>query len=48
MFSITWNDGSGFCECDQCRALDSETDAKGEPILSDRLITLQRGGPVGA
>ena len=39
MFSISWNDGGVFCECDRCRALDSRTDAKGRPILADRLAT---------
>ena len=39
MFSISWNDGGVFCECERCRALDSGTDAKGRPIVADRLAT---------
>ncbi|OGV69217.1 MAG: hypothetical protein A3K19_23370 [Lentisphaerae bacterium RIFOXYB12_FULL_65_16] len=38
MFSISWNDGGGFCECDKCRALDVGTDAKGRPLVIDRLV----------
>jgi hypothetical protein len=39
MFSLSPNDGSGFCTCAPCRALDQGTRPDGSPILTDRLIT---------
>ena len=39
MFSVSPNDGSGFCTCAKCRALDNGVRADGKPILTDRLIT---------
>ena len=38
MFSISWNDGGGFCECENCRALGMEFDSNGQPNLNDRLL----------
>ncbi len=41
MFSISPNDGGGFCECDACRALDGGemlADDPGKPVLTDRLL----------
>ncbi len=39
MFSLSPNDGSGFCTCAKCRALDNATRADGRPVITDRLIT---------
>lgn len=41
MFSISPNDGGGFCRCAKCRALDVEylDEARHEPVLTDRLLT---------
>jgi hypothetical protein len=39
MFSVSPNDGSGFCTCTKCRQLDNGTRADGRPILTDRLIS---------
>lgn len=39
MFSLSPNDGSGFCTCAKCRALDNGVRADGRPIITDRLIT---------
>lgn len=39
MFSVSPNDGGGFCTCAKCRALDNGVRADGKPILTDRLIT---------
>ena len=39
MFSLSPNDGSGFCTCAKCRALDNGVRADGRPILTDRLVT---------
>jgi len=39
MFSVSPNDGSGFCTCAKCRALDNGTRPDGRPIITDRLIT---------
>ncbi|MCP5559782.1 MAG: DUF4838 domain-containing protein [Verrucomicrobiaceae bacterium] len=39
MFSVSPNDGSGFCTCLRCRALDNGQRSDGRPILTDRLIT---------
>jgi len=39
MFSLSPNDGSGFCTCSPCRAVDNGVRADGRPILTDRLIT---------
>lgn len=39
MFSLSPNDGGGFCTCAKCRALDNGVRADGRPILTDRLIT---------
>jgi len=41
MFSISPNDGGGFCRCAQCRALDAVPHEAGqrEPVLTDRLLT---------
>lgn len=39
MFSVSPNDGGGFCTCSKCRALDNGVRADGKPILTDRLIT---------
>jgi hypothetical protein len=33
------NDGEGFCECDNCRALDRVQWPDGNPVLSDRIVT---------
>jgi hypothetical protein len=41
MFSISPNDGGGFCECDNCRALDGGEflkDNPKQPVLTDRMI----------
>ncbi len=41
MFSISPNDGGGFCECDKCRALDGGemlADNPQAPVLTDRMI----------
>ena len=40
MFSVSPNDGGGFCACAKCRALDNGTRADGRPVITDRLITL--------
>lgn len=39
MFSLSPNDGSGFCTCAKCRTLDNGVRADGRPIITDRLIT---------
>ncbi len=39
MFSVSPNDGGGFCTCEKCRALDNGTRADGSLIITDRLIT---------
>jgi len=43
MFSLSPNDGGGFCQCAKCRALDVEMheDAKrkGIPVMTDRMLT---------
>lgn len=39
MFSLSPNDGSGFCTCATCRALDPGLRADGKPLMSDRLLT---------
>lgn len=39
MFSVSPNDGGGFCTCAKCRALDNGTRPDGRPIITDRLIT---------
>lgn len=39
MFSVSPNDGGGFCTCEKCRALDNGVRADGKPIMTDRLIT---------
>jgi len=40
MFSISPNDGGGFCQCAACCSLDVEMDEeRGGPVLTDRLIT---------
>jgi len=39
MFSVSPNDGGGFCTCARCRALDNGTRPDGHPIMTDRLIT---------
>ncbi len=39
MFSLSPNDGCGFCECDQCRSLDREKFPNGMPVLTDRIMT---------
>jgi hypothetical protein len=41
MFSVSPNDGGGFCECTRCRALDQEPleDDPAKPALTDRLLT---------
>lgn len=41
MFSISPNDGGGFCECANCRALDGGemlADDPARPVLTDRMI----------
>lgn len=39
MASISPNDGGGFCQCDNCRALDAGgVDENDNPILTDRLL----------
>ncbi|TWU66838.1 hypothetical protein V7x_24090 [Crateriforma conspicua] len=41
MFSISPNDGGGFCECEACRALDGGemlADDPEKPVLTDRLL----------
>lgn len=41
MFSLSPNDGGGFCECDNCRALDAGqflADPPGQPVLTDRML----------
>ena len=38
-FSLMPNDGAGFCECNQCRALDVARRADGKPVLTDRMFT---------
>lgn len=39
MFSLSPNDGSGFCTCTKCRVLDTGVRADGKPLMADRLIT---------
>ena len=42
MFSLSPNDGGGFCECANCRALDTGNwgdERDGQPIMTDRLLT---------
>ena len=40
MFSVSPNDGGGFCECARCQALDIAPAPEGAaPMLTDRLIT---------
>jgi len=41
MFSVSPNDGGGFCRCARCRALDVEMldDMPDMPVLTDRLLT---------
>ncbi len=41
MFSISPNDGGGFCQCARCRALDVEMldELPDMPMLTDRLLT---------
>ncbi|NOZ20170.1 MAG: DUF4838 domain-containing protein, partial [Planctomycetes bacterium] len=41
MFSVSPNDGGGFCTCPKCRALDVEMleDRPEMPVLTDRLLT---------
>jgi len=39
MFSLSPNDGGGFCACAKCRALDNGMRPDGKPIMTDRLIT---------
>lgn len=39
MFTLTPNDGSNFCECDKCKALDRKKDKNGAPVLTDRILT---------
>ena len=42
MFSVSPNDGGGFCQCAPCRALDvqaSSPDHPDTPVLTDRLLT---------
>ena len=42
-FSLSPNDGGGFCQCAHCRALDvevfEEERRKGMPVLTDRMLT---------
>lgn len=41
MFSLSPNDGGGFCECDNCRALDGGEFTKANPnipVMTDRMI----------
>ena len=38
MFSVSPNDGGGFCECPECRALDVELFPSGRPVLTDRIF----------
>ena len=42
MFSISWNDGGVFCQCDRCRALDSQTDAHPLGRLGGRRASARR------
>lgn len=42
MYSISPNDGGGFCQCEQCRALDVEDwgdEIPGIPVMTDRMLT---------
>ena len=39
MFSVSPNDGGGFCTCAKCRALDNGQRPDWHPILTDRLLT---------
>jgi len=41
IYSISPNDGGGFCECERCRALDVRlpTDPAGALIITDRIFT---------
>ena len=39
MFSLSPNDGGGFCECANCRALDRAKNPDGSPVLTDRIMT---------
>jgi len=41
MFAISPNDGGGYCQCDNCRALDGGDYLEGDltrPVLTDRLL----------
>lgn len=44
MCSVSPNDGSGFCECDECTALDpgtwpEDSSRAGNPLMADRMMT---------
>ncbi|MFP4250434.1 MAG: DUF4838 domain-containing protein, partial [Armatimonadota bacterium] len=44
MCSVSPNDGSGFCECDECMALDpgtwpEDSGRAGQPLMADRMMT---------
>jgi len=44
MCSVSPNDGSGFCQCDECTALDPGTwpegsGREGKPLMADRMMT---------
>ena len=40
MYSVSANDGAGWCECDRCRALDTgKRMANGVRVLTDRVFT---------
>ncbi|NUQ00673.1 MAG: DUF4838 domain-containing protein, partial [Armatimonadetes bacterium] len=42
MYSVSPNDGGGFCECANCRALDLESwgdEHPGQPVMTDRILT---------
>ncbi len=38
-FSLGITDGAGWCECQQCRALDRGETFRGRPVMSDRYYT---------
>ena len=38
-FSLGITDGAGWCECQQCRALDRGETFRGRPVTSDRYYT---------
>ena len=38
-FSLGINDGGGWCECEQCRALDRGDTFRGRPVMSHRYYT---------